>query len=103
MNDRYEQCLRLRDETAKYIEQFLKKRGTTFETECSDQELKIWHRPTDGKARNLTIIAYWDQDFYVWAVWKGEGGEREDVHVRIGHDPARRTEFPELDHLLVEL
>jgi hypothetical protein len=103
MNDRYEQCLRLRDQVAKYIERFLEGGGTTFETEYSDQEFKIWHRPTDGKARSLTIIAYWDEVFYVWVVWKGEDGEREDVHVRVGRDPARRTEFPELDHLLVEL
>jgi hypothetical protein len=103
MNDRYEQCLRLRDETAKYIERFLEKRGTTVETECAGRELKIWYRPTYGKARSLTIIAYWDEDFYVWVVWKGEDGEREDVHVRVGRDPAKRTEFPELDYLLVEL
>jgi hypothetical protein len=101
-NDRYEQCLRLRDQAAKYIQRFLEGRGTTIETDYSDQESKIWHRPTDGKAPSLTIIAYWDQGYYVWVVWKGEDGEREDVHVKVGHDPARRTEFPELDHLLVE-
>jgi hypothetical protein len=103
MNDRHVQCLRLRDQAAKYIERFLEKRGTTVETEYADRELKIWYRPTDSNARSLTIIAYWVQGFYVWAVWKGEDGEREDVHVRVRHDPARRTEFPELDHLLVEL
>jgi hypothetical protein len=40
--------------------------------------------------------------FYVWVAWKGEDGEREDVHVRLGNE-ARCTEFPEFDHLLAEL
>ena len=40
--------------------------------------------------------------FYVWVAWKGEDGEQEDVHVRIGNE-ARCTEFPEFDHLLAEL
>jgi hypothetical protein len=103
MNDRYEQGLKLRDQAVKYIERYLEGLGTTIETEYADQQVKIWYRPTNGKARSLTIIAYWDQGFYIWVAWKGEDGEREDVHVKIGSDPARRREFPELDHLLVEL
>jgi hypothetical protein len=103
MNDKYQQCLRLRDQAAGYIERFLQERGTTVETEYPEQAVRIWYRPKDGKTRSLTIIAYWEQGFYVWVVWKGEDGEREDVHVGIGNDPAPRKEFPELDHLLVEL
>jgi hypothetical protein len=103
MNDKYEQCLRLRDQAAGYIERFLQERGTTVEMEYPEQAVRIWYRPKDGKTRSLTIIAYWEQGFYVWVVWKGEDGEREDVHVGIGNDPAQRKEFPELDHLLVEL
>ena len=103
MNDKYEQCLRLRDRAAGYIERFLQERGTTVETEYPEHAVRIWYRPKDGKTRSLTIIAYWEQGFYVWVVWKGEDGEREDVHVGIGSDPAQRKEFPELDHLLVEL
>jgi hypothetical protein len=61
------------------------------------------HRPEDGKSRTLTIVAYWDQGFYVWVVWKGEEGEREDVHVAVGNEASRRSESPEFDHLLVEL
>ena len=103
MTDRYEQCLQLRDQAAGYIERFLQKRGTTAETEYPEQAVKICYRPKDGKPRSLTIIAYWDQGFYVWVVWRGEDGEREDVHVPIGNDPAQQKEFPEFDHLLVEL
>jgi len=44
-----------------------------------------------------------DQGFYVWVVWEGEGGKREDMHVRIGNEASRRKEFPEFDDLLAEL
>jgi hypothetical protein len=103
MKEKYEQCLWLRDQAAGYIERFLQKRGTTVETEYTEQLVRIWYRPKDGKTRSLTIIAYWEQGFYVWVVWKGEDGEREDAHVGIGNHPAQRKEFPELDHLIVEL
>jgi hypothetical protein len=75
----------------------------SVEMELSEPAAKFYYRPDEGKIRSLTIVAYWDQSFYVWVVWKGEEGEREDVHVRIGNDALRRTEFPEFDHLLVEL
>jgi hypothetical protein len=39
----------------------------------------------------------------VWVVWKGENGEREDVHAKVEEEEFERTEFPEFDHLLVEL
>ena len=103
MEEKYEQCLWLRDQAAGYIERFLQKRGTTVETEYTERAVRIWSRPKVGNARSLTIIAYWEQGFYVWVVWKGEDGEREDVHVGIGNHPAQRKEFPELDHLIVEL
>jgi hypothetical protein len=102
MDGRYEDCLRLRAQAASYVEQFLQKRGTSVETEFSEPATKFFYRPEEGKIRSLTIVAYWDQSFYVWVVWKGEEGEREDVHVRIGNNSSR-TEFPEFDHLLVEL
>ena len=72
------------------------------ETEFSERRAKFYYRTEDGKTRSLTIVGYWDQGFYVWVAWKGEDGEREDVHVRIGNE-ARCTEFPEFDHLLAEL
>ena len=92
-----------RDQAAGYIERFLQERGTTVETEYPERAVKIWYRPKDSKTRSLTIIAYWERGFYVWVVWKGEDGEREDVNVGIGNDPVQRKEFPELDHLLVGL
>jgi hypothetical protein len=103
MDRRYNDCLRLCIQAAGYVERFLQKRGTTVEAEFSEPAAKFYYRPGDGRIRSLTIVAYWDQNFYVWVVWKGEVGEREDVHVRIGHDASRRTEFPEFDHLLVEM
>jgi len=103
MDGRYQNCLRIRAQVAGYIERFLHERGKTVETEYPEEAVKIWYRPQDGRARSLTIIAYWDVGYYVWVVWKGEDGEREDVHVRIGNDPAQSRKFPELDHLLVEL
>jgi hypothetical protein len=103
MDGRYEDCLRLRAEVVRYIERFLQKRGMNVETELSEQEAKFYYRPEDGKTRSLTIVGYWDQGFYVWIVWKGEEGEREDVHVRIGNEASRRTVFPEFHHLLAEL
>ena len=103
MDGRYKDCLRLCAQAAGYVERFLQKRGTPVETESSEPATKFYYRPDEGKNRSLTIVAYWDQSFYVWVVWKGEEGEREDVHVRIGNDASRRTEFPEFDHLLVEL
>ncbi len=103
MDGRYKDCLRLRVQVAGYIERFLKKQEIYVETEFSEHPAKIYYRPEDGKTRRLTIVGYWDQGFYVWVVWKGEGGEREDVHVRIGNEASRRTDFPELDHLLAEL
>jgi hypothetical protein len=96
MDGRYEDCLRLRAQVARYVERFLKKRELCVETEFPD-------RPEDGKTRSLTIVGYWDQGFYVWVAWRGEDGEREDVHVRIGNEASRCTEFPEFDHLLAEL
>ena len=103
MTDKYEQCLRLRDQVASYIGRFLQKRGITLSTEYQEGAVKMCYRPDDAKIRSLTIVAYWEQEFYVWVVWRGEEGEREDVHVGIGNDPAQRKEFPEFDHLLVEL
>jgi hypothetical protein len=103
MDGRYKDCLRLRVQVAGYIERFLKKQEIYVETEFSEHPAKFYYRPEDGKTRSLTIVGYWDQGFYVWVVWKGEGGEREDVHVRIGNEASRRTDFPELDHLLAEL
>jgi hypothetical protein len=35
-------------------------------------------------------------------VWKGEEGEMEEVHVAVGNEASRRSEFPEFGHLLVE-
>ena len=58
--------------------------------------------PAPGKSTESKPVCA-DQGFYVWVVWKGEGGEREDVHVRIGNEASRRADFPELDHLLAEL
>ena len=103
MDGRYEDCLRLRAQAVGCIERFLQKRGFNVETEFSERTAKLYYRPGDSKARNLTIVGYWDQGFYVWVVWKGEGGEREDVHVRIGSEASRRKEFSEFDHLLAEL
>jgi hypothetical protein len=103
MDGRYEDCLRLRAQVAGYIERFLKKREFYVETVFSERQAKFYYRPENGKTRSLTIVGYWDQGFYVWIVWKGEEGEREDVHVRIGNEASRRTEFPEFDHLLAEL
>jgi hypothetical protein len=103
MDGRYEDCLRLRDQAVGYIERFLQKRGINIETECLEGPVKMYYRPKNGKIRSLTIVAYWEQGFYVWVVWKGEDGEREDVHVGIGNDASQRREFPEFDHLLVEL
>jgi hypothetical protein len=103
MDGRYEDCLRLCSQAAGYVERFLQKRGTIVETESSWPAAKFYYRPEDGKVRSLTIVAYWDQSFYVWVVWKGEEGEREDIHVHIGNHASRRKEFPEFDHLLVEL
>jgi hypothetical protein len=103
MIGRYEQCLQLRDQAAGYINRFLSKRGITLESEHLEGAVKMSYRPDAGGTRSLTIVAYWEQGFYVWVVWKGEDGERADVHVEVGNDPARRKEFPEIDHLLVEL
>ena len=103
MTGKYEQCLQLRDRAAVYIEGFLQNRGVKVETTYLDGAVKICHRPKDGKSRTLTIVAYWDQGFYVSVVWKGEEGEREDVRVAVGNEASRRSEFPEFDHLLVEL
>jgi hypothetical protein len=103
MDDRYEHCLWLRAQAAEYIERFLQKRGINIETEFSEHATEFYYRPEDGRTRRLTIVSYWDQGFYVWAVWKGEGGERDDVHARIGDEASRRKEFPEFDHLLAEL
>ena len=75
----------------------------TGNAEFSGRAAKFYYRPEDSKTRSLTIVAYWDQSFYVWVVWRGEEGERDDVHVRIGNEASRRREFPEFDHLLVEL
>ena len=102
MDGRYEDCLRLRAQAVGCIERFLQKRGFNVETEFSERPAKFCYRPEGGKTRSLTIVGYWDQGFYVWVAWKGEDGEREDVHVRIGNE-ARCTEFPEFDHLLAEL
>ena len=103
MDGRYEHCLWLRARAAEYVERFLQKRGINLETEFSEREAKCYYRPVDGKTRSLTIVGYWDQGFYVWVVWKGEGGEWDDVHVRVGDEASRRKEFPEFDHLLAEL
>jgi hypothetical protein len=103
MDGRYEDCLRLRTQVVGYIERFLLKRGINIEKEFSGRTAKLYYRPEDGKTRILTVVGYWDEGFYVWVVWKGEGGEREDVHVRIGDEASRRKEFPEFDHLLAEL
>jgi len=103
MNDKYEQCLQLRDQAASYVGRFLQKRGITLDSEYQEGAVRMCYRPDDGKPRSLTIVAYWEQGFYVWVVWKGEDGEREDVHVGIGNDVAQRTEFAEFDHLLAEL
>jgi hypothetical protein len=78
MDGRYEDCLRLRAQAVGCIERFLQKRGFNVETEFSERTAKLYYRPGDSKARNLTIVGYWDQGFYVWVVWKGEGGEREE-------------------------
>ena len=103
MIERHERCLQLRDQAAGYIIRFLLKRGITLDQEHLDQTTKLSYRPDDGRTRSLTIVAYWEQGFYVWVAWKGEGGEREDVHVRIRSQPTQRKEFPEFDHLLAEL
>ncbi|MBV8375716.1 MAG: hypothetical protein JO279_01805 [Verrucomicrobia bacterium] len=103
MISRHEQCLQLRDQAAGYINRFLLKREIIVEPEYMEGAVKMFYRPDDSKTRSLTIVAYWEQGFYVWVVWKGEDGEREDVHVGIGNDPTQRKEFPEFDHLLVEL
>jgi hypothetical protein len=103
MDSRYEDCLRLRARAVGYIERFLQKLGINVETEFSERTAELYYRPADGRTRSLTIVGYWDQGFYVWVVWKGEGGEREDVHVRIGNEASRKKEFPEFDHLLAEL
>lgn len=103
MISRYEQCLQLRDQAAAYINRFLLKREIIVEPEYLGEAVKMFYRPVDYKTRSLTIMAYWERGFYVWVAWKGEEGEREDVHVAIGNDPTQRKEFPEFDHLLVEL
>ena len=103
MDGRYKDCLLLRAQVAGYIDRFLKKQEMYVETDFSERLAKFYYRPEDGKTRSLTIVGYWDQGFYVWVVWKGEGGKREDVHVRIGNEASRRKEFPEFDHLLAEL
>ena len=103
MDSRYEDCLRLRAQAIGYIERFLQKRGINVETEFSERPAKLYYRPGDGKTLSLTIVGYWDQGFYVWVVWEGEGGKREDMHVRIGNEASRRNEFPEFDDLLAEL
>jgi hypothetical protein len=103
MDGRYEDCLRLRAQAVGYIERFLQKLGIDVETEFSERTATLYYRPEDGKTRLLTVVGYWDQGFYVWVVWKGEGGEREDVHVRIGNEASRRKHFPEFDQLLAEL
>ena len=94
--------MRLRDQAAGYIEWFLQKRGPTVETKYPEWAVKNWYRPKDGKTRSATIIAYWEQGIYVWVAWKGEDREIEDVHGRIGRGAAKRKEFPEFNHLLVE-
>ena len=93
MNGRYEQCLRLRDQAVKYVERYLEGLGTTIETEYADQQVKIWYRPRNGKARSLTIIAYWDQGFYIWVVWKGEDGERRMFTLKSGAIPQGAQSF----------
>jgi hypothetical protein len=103
MDGRYEHCLRLRAQAAEYIERFLQKRGINIEMEFSEHAAELYYRPEEGRTRRLTIVSYWDQGFYVWAVWKGEEGERDDVHARIVGEASRRKEFPEFDHLLAEL
>ena len=88
---------------AEYVERFLQKRGINVEMGFSEHAVEFYYRPEHDKTRSLTIVSYWDQGFYVWAVWKGEAREREDVHARIGDKASRRKEFPEFDHLLAEL
>jgi hypothetical protein len=102
MIGRHEQCLQLRDRAAGYINRFLLKRGITVAQEYLEQAIKMTYRPEDGRTRSLTIIAYWEQGFYVWVTWKGEDGEREDVHSSVQNEPTQK-EFPEFDHLLAEL
>ena len=103
MIGRHEQCLQLRDRAAGYVRRFLLKRGITVEEEYLEQAIKMSYRPDDGRTRGLMIVAYWEQGFYVWVAWKGDDGEREDVHVSVGNEPTRRKAFPEFDHLLAEL
>jgi hypothetical protein len=74
-----------------------------LETDYLDQAVKMFYRPENGGDRSLTIATYWKDGFLVWVVWKGENGEREDVRMKIEEEELDRTEFPEFDHLLVEL
>ena len=93
MEEKYEQCLWLRDQAAGYIERFLQKRGTTVETEYTERAVRIWYRPKDGNARSLTIIAYWEQGFYVWVVWKGENGKGKMCMLELGTIPHSGRNF----------
>jgi hypothetical protein len=103
MEDQSEQCSLLRYRVAAYIERFLENRGITLETNYLDRAVKMFYRPEDGGDRSLTIATYWKDGFFVWVVWKGENGERADVYAKIVEEELERKEFPEFDHLLVEL
>jgi hypothetical protein len=103
MDAHFEKCVSLRYRAAAYIEGFMQRRGITLDTNYLDRSVKMFYRPKEGGDRSLTITAYWKDGFFVWVVWKGENGEREDVHVKIEEENLERTRFPELDHLLVEL
>jgi hypothetical protein len=106
-NNREEECVRLRCSAADYVDRFLQRRGIRVETTYLDRVVKMVYRPRadlwGDRCRSLTIATYWRDGFVVWIVWKGEDAEREDVHVKVEDDDLERTDFPELDHVLVEL
>ena len=77
MDGRYEDCLRLRAQAVGCIERFLQKRGFNVETEFSERTAKLYYRPGDSKARNLTIVGYWDQGFSTFGSF-GKAKEEND-------------------------
>ena len=102
--DKEDTITELRWRAADYVLRCIRQRDLDIdEPDYLDRAVKVFYRPED-KHRSLTIAAYWRDGYYAWLVWKGEDGEREQVHVSVGDDEVlTRTEFPEFDHLIAEL